>query len=36
VGFDKNSALLAEAEKKIAAWEEEWLELEVMREELEG
>jgi ATP-binding cassette subfamily F protein uup len=36
VGFDKTSALLAEAEKKIAAWEEEWLELEVMREELEG
>jgi len=34
--FDKASTLLAEAEKQIAAWEEEWLELEMMREELEG
>ncbi len=36
VTFDKTSALLAEAEKKIAIWEQEWLELEMLREELEG
>ena len=36
VTFDKTSALLAEAEKKIATWEQEWLELEMLREELEG
>ena len=34
--FDKASTLLGEAERQIAAWEEEWLELELMREELEG
>ncbi len=36
VTFDKTSALLAEAEKKIATWEQEWLDLEMLREELEG
>lgn len=34
--FDKATTLLGEAEKQIAAWEEEWLQLEMMREELEG
>ena len=34
--FDKATTLLGEAEQQIAAWEEEWLQLEMMREELEG
>ena len=34
--FDKLSQQLVETEKKIAAMEEEWLELEALREEVEG
>jgi ATP-binding cassette subfamily F protein uup len=34
--FDKLSQQLVEADRKIAAMEEEWLELEAMREEVEG
>ncbi len=34
--FDKASKLLADAEKQTATWEEEWLKLEMLREELEG
>ena len=35
-GFDKASARLAELDSQIAAMEEEWLELEMLREEIEG
>ncbi|MDO9440790.1 MAG: ATP-binding cassette domain-containing protein [Beijerinckiaceae bacterium] len=34
--FDKLSGQLAEAEKKLSKMEEEWLELEMLREEVEG
>ena len=34
--FDKLSQQLLETEKKIATMEEEWLELEVLRESVEG
>ncbi len=35
-GFDKMSKQLTDAEKKLASMEEEWLELEMLREEVEG
>jgi ATP-binding cassette subfamily F protein uup len=36
VGFEKVTAALADLHRKIAAAEEQWLELEIMREELAG
>jgi ATP-binding cassette subfamily F protein uup len=35
-GFEKTSARLAEIASEIAAMEEEWLDLEMLREEIEG
>ncbi len=35
-GFSKTAAELEKLRNQIAAWEEEWLELEMLREELEG
>jgi ABC transport system ATP-binding/permease protein len=35
-GFNKTAAELEKLRNQIAAWEEEWLELEMLREELEG
>ncbi len=35
-GFNKAAAELGKLRDSIAAWEEEWLELEMLREELEG
>ena len=35
-GFEKASAALGELQERIAAAEEEWLELEILREELAG
>jgi ATP-binding cassette subfamily F protein uup len=35
-GFNKRSALLVEKEAALAAAEEEWLRLELLREEAEG
>ncbi len=35
-GFDKVSKDLGETQRKLAAAEEEWLELEMMREEMAG
>ena len=35
-GFEKVTAALGELQRKIAAAEEQWLELEVLREELAG
>ena len=35
-GFEKLTSTLAELQRKIAAAEEQWLELEVLREELPG
>jgi ATP-binding cassette subfamily F protein uup len=34
--FDRISQDLAEADRQLAAMEEEWLELELLREEIEG
>ena len=35
-GFNKAAAELGKIRDQIAAWEEEWLELEMLREEMEG
>lgn len=35
-GFDQTSAALAAAQSELAAAEEKWLELEILREEIEG
>ena len=35
-GFSKTAAELEKLRNQIASWEEEWLELEMLREELEG
>ena len=35
-GFEKVSAALGELQQQIAALEEQWLELEILREELAG
>ena len=35
-GFEKVSAALGELQQQIAAAEEQWLELEILREELAG
>ena len=35
-GFEKVTAALGEVQQKIAAAEEQWLELEILREELAG
>jgi ATP-binding cassette subfamily F protein uup len=35
-GFEKTSAALGELQQQIAALEEQWLELEILREELAG
>jgi len=36
LGFEKTTAALGDLQQKIAAAEEQWLELEILREELEG
>ena len=35
-GFEETAAALGSVQKRIAAAEEQWLELEIMREELAG
>ncbi|MFM8680229.1 MAG: ABC transporter ATP-binding protein, partial [Alphaproteobacteria bacterium] len=35
-GFDRATRELAQAEAELAAAEERWLELEILREEIEG